>query len=52
LKHRDARYYLGIIKKELSLYGDTPRSIANIAWAERQLLDMIDGVNADGTDNA
>ena len=41
---KDAHYYLRIIKKESRLYGDTPRSIANIAWAERQLLSMIDGV--------
>ncbi len=41
---KDAHYYLDIIKKEIKYHGDTPRSIANIAWAERQLLDMIDGV--------
>ena len=41
---KDARYYLGIIKKESRLYGDTPRSITNIAWAERQLLSMINEV--------
>ena len=34
--------YLGIIKKEMKYHGDTPRSIANINYAEKCLFDMLE----------